>query len=189
MDTALLTALIAGGVALVGALLSLYVNNKQTYAKFRELELKEREIANASEKLAAESRALTQMLQKEVLSKRIEAYAALWRICITHENDWTANGRTYDLNWVNEYLAELRNWNAGHGAFLSQMVYDPFVRYREKLQEIRKAMLNSEQSADVLIYDLLILSHQGDETGRPGLYAAIKNDLGAYQRFALRLNA
>lgn len=189
MDTALLTALIAGGVALIGALLSLYVNNKQTDAKFRELELKECELANASEKLAADSRALTQMLQKEVLSKRIEAYAALWRICITHEMDWTATGKTHDISWIDDYLACLREWNANHGAFMSQMVYEPFVRYREKLEEVRKAMLSWDRSPDELIYDLFILSHRSDEAGHPGLYAAVKNDLGSYQTFALRVDA
>jgi hypothetical protein len=189
MDTTLLTALIAGGVALIGTLLSLYVNNKQTNAKFRELELKERELSNASEKLAADARALTQMLQKEVFSKRIDAYEALWRICITHEKDWTANGNKHDIDWVNEYLSALRDWNANHGAFLSQMVYAPFVQYREKLEEIRKSMLAWDRSPDELIYDLFILSHHSDKTGHPGLYAAIKNDLGAYQTFALRVYA
>ncbi|HEV2962488.1 MAG TPA: hypothetical protein VG649_11725 [Candidatus Angelobacter sp.] len=69
-------------------------------------------IISAREKLLADAQALQQNLLKDVLAKRMEAYAALWKIIITYDLNWLLEGKQLDGNWSVEFLRELNACNA-----------------------------------------------------------------------------
>ncbi|MGA2168844.1 MAG: hypothetical protein ABSG62_11575 [Terracidiphilus sp.] len=144
-------------------------------------------IMSAREKVRADTQALRQNLLKDVLAKRMAAYAALWRVFITYDLNWMLEGKKPDQNWVAEFLHELNECNADHGVFFSQSVYLRFVEYRACLADIAQRSRNGEEISlrDV---DRLVALAAGTD-GKPGLATALKDDLGSYVRIHLQAGA
>ena len=113
-----LGALIAGTVALVGAVLTLLASRWQLSSKVDEL---------------------TQTQFKDVLAKRIEVYPLLWHIPQTLLSDWEREGKQVDLVWAKTLLRRLMDWHADYGVFLSQGSYMTFDALRSAtLQLVQK---------------------------------------------------
>jgi hypothetical protein len=142
-------------------------------------------IRSAREKLLADAEALRQNLLKDVLAKRMAAYAAVWKIIITYDLNWKLEGKHADAQWSMVFLRELNACNAEHGVFFSESVYTRLVEYRACLVGIaERARASGEVSEDDL-QRLATLSAGKPNT--PGLATALKDDLGSYIRIHLQV--
>jgi hypothetical protein len=141
-------------------------------------------ITAAREKLRADAQALQQNLLKEVLAKRMAAYAAVWKVIITYDLNRGYEGKQADHKWITEFLHELNECNSDHGAFFSQSVYEHFHEYRACLVDIAQNSREGEMipPKDVLRLNALLLGE-----GRPGFSTVLKDDLGSYLRIGLQV--
>ena len=87
------TGLIAGAVSWVGAGVSILVTRIQAN--------------NERRKLRYEIESVRQRLQREVLARRLAAYAALWKVMITHDLNWVLEGRPLGREWADSFLKAL----------------------------------------------------------------------------------
>src|SRR5918911_516740 len=133
MEATVVSALIAAAVSIVAAGLAFYSSRREFGAKLSELDLKRADLENVGKKLLAETEALRQNLMRDILSKRMAAYAALWKVFISYERNWLLEERAIDAQWASNFLRELNACNAEHGVFFSQQVYVPFFEYRQRL--------------------------------------------------------
>jgi len=142
-------------------------------------------VVSARERILAEAAALQQNLLKDVLAKRMEAYAALWKVMITYDLNWLLERKQLDRSWAAEFLRELNVCNAEHGVFFSQPVYERFVEYRACLAGIVEG---SRISGEISMPEVERLANLAKGTnGHPGLATALKNDLGSYVRINLQV--
>jgi hypothetical protein len=164
MQPPVVAAIIAGAVSLVAAVVSVFS------ARWT--------LASARERLRAEEDALRQNVLTEVLDRRMNAYAALWSVMISHGLNWRLEGKPVDASWADGFLEDLNACNAAHGAFFSQAVYEKFFAYRSCLLEIRRRAGSGEPLGE---RDLLVLEAIASGVdGQPGLGTVIKDDLGSY---------
>jgi len=170
MHPQIIAALIAGVVSLIGGLVTIAV------ARWT--------LASARNKLLADIQALRQDLFKEVLGKRMNAYAALWNTIITFDLNWLLEGKSVDAKWSSAFLRELNSCNAEHGVFFSQSVYEHFVKYRRCLVEIDTRARAGQSITHEDLGKLEQLSAGANH--QPGLATALKDDLGSYISHNLR---
>jgi hypothetical protein len=153
------------------------------------LDLKRQEIERTSAKMNADAEALRQTLMRDVLLKRMQAYAALWRVFITYERNWLYEGKPFDLDWAVTFLAEINSCNAEHGVFFSERVYHSFFRYRERLLDIVSEAKRGIQIQNRHIEKLVEISTKGtiiDGEKVFALGAVLKDDLGSYIPVAIQ---
>lgn len=181
----MLAAIIAAAVSALAAALTLLAARWQTRSRMLELDLKKSELEKAGAKLEAEVEALRQTVMRDVLEKRMAAYAELWRVFITHERNWLLEEKAFDKQWALDFLAALNACNADHGVFFSEEVYRPFFEYRSRLLGlVAKAKAGQAISPDD-IGSLTEISTRG--TGEmKSLAAAMKDDLGSYTRLVIQ---
>jgi len=174
MNPQLTSALVAAVVSLAGVVVGIW-----------QLRLRKEEVEKIGAKLQAEAEALRQTLMKDVLARRMNAYAALWRVFITYERNWDIEERPLTTEWAEEFLRALNACNAEHGVFFSQQVYVPFYQYRQILVDIARRARKGEVITDEDIKALRKASTFGvDEY--PSLATAMKDDLGSYMRVVIQ---
>jgi hypothetical protein len=157
------SAIIAAVVSFVGVIVSVFSARWTIMA--------------AREKLRSDAQALQQNLLKEVLAKRMAAYAAVWKVIITYDLNWSLEGKQADHPWITEFLHELNECNSDHGVFFSESVYTHFNEYRACLVEIAQ---RSKEGETIPPRDVLRLTALLRGEGRPGLSTVLKDDLGSY---------
>jgi hypothetical protein len=185
MNPPITSALIAAMVSAAGVAVTLLSARWQLRGKMLELDLKKQEIEKIGAKLQAEAEALRQTLMRDVLARRMQAYAALWRVFISYERNWLIEEKALNEEWATSFLTALNACNAEHGVFFSQRVYDPFFEYRTRLMEIvrRAKMGESINQEDV---DRLVEVSTNGIGQMKSLAAAMKDDLGSYMRVVIQ---
>jgi hypothetical protein len=182
---AVVAAIIAGITSAVGAAIALVGAKWQLRGKMLELDLKKAELDKVGARLEADAEALRQTLMRDVLEKRMAAYAALWRVMLTYERNWLLEQKALDAEWAGHFLVALNGCNAEHGVFFSESVYKPFFEYRQRL-----VALLAQAKAGVISKADLTPMMEISTTGIPGtmkaLGAAMKDDLGSYLRIAIQ---
>jgi hypothetical protein len=186
MEAPVISALIAGAVSLVGVGVAVYSARHQLLTRMSELELKREELENLSRKLAAEAEALRQNLLRDILTKRMLAYAALWKVFITYERNWLLEQKDFDLKWANSFLRDLNACNAEHGVFFSQRVYVPFFEYRKRLLNLVAHLKGGSSVGPTEIDSLIEISTRGLPGEMAALGTALKDDLGSYMKIAIQ---
>jgi hypothetical protein len=189
VETPIASALIAAAVSLVGVGVAFYTSRHQVRTKFEELDLKRRELDTAAAKIKAEAEALRQNMLRDIVEKRMTAYAALWKVFMTYERNWYYEQRTFDKKWSTKFLAELNLCNAEHGVFFSEFVYAPFFQYRERLLKLRAHLEAGNEVGPDELQSLFEVSSSGVEINDvkiPALAVAMKDELGSYIRVALQ---
>ena len=186
MEASIISALIAGVVSLVGVRVALYSSKHQLQTRLSELELKREELENVSRKLAAEADALRQNLLRDILAKRMLAYAELWKVFITYERNWLLEQKDFDLKWANSFLRELNECNAEHGVFFSERVYVPFFEYRRRLLNLVARLQGGSSVGPTEIDSLIEISSRGLPGEMAALGTALKDDLGSYMKIAIQ---
>src|SRR5262249_2899395 len=139
MEPPVTAALIAAVVSTIGAVVACLSARWQLQGKIAEVDVKKQEIEKIGAKLQAEAEALRQTLMRDVLAKRMLAYAALWRLLMNYERNRLIEEKPFDQEWAAEFLAAINACNAEHGIFFSETVYKAFFEYRKRLSEILKA--------------------------------------------------
>lgn len=124
---------------------------------------------------------------RDVLTKRMSACAALWRVFITYERNWLLEEKPFDLAWAETFLTELNVCNAEHGVFFSQKVYDPFFEFRNRLLTIL-AKLRADTPVDRTDIDSLIEVSTFGVEGALSMATAMKNELGSYMKVAIEVS-
>lgn len=186
METPVVSALIAAAVSLAGVIVALYSSSHQLRTKLAELDLKRQELDTVGAKLQAEANALRQNLMRDILAKRMSAYAALWKVFISYERNWLLEQRLFDLSWAEAFLRELNACNAEHGVFFSQQVYEPFFEYRGRLLLILARLRSGKEVGQTEINGLIEVSSAGLEGKMLALGTAMKDDLGSYMKVAIQ---
>ena len=174
MSPQLTSGLIAAFVSLAGVLVAIW-----------QVQLKKQEVEKIGARLQAEAEALRQTLMRDVLARRMDAYAALWRVFITYERNWEIEQRPLTAEWANEFLTALNACNAEHGVFFSQHVYVPFFQYRQILVDIARRAHSGEPLTESAIENLRKASTIGIDN-YPSLATAMKDDLGSYMRVIIQ---
>ena len=185
METNISSALIAVVVSAAGIVVSFLTSRWQIQQKSLELKKKKKELDRLGDRLQAEVYALRQTIMKDVLSRRMEAYAALWKVIITHGRNWWIEDKAVNSKWANDSLSALNTCNAEYGVFFSQRVYQPFYEYREKLVEIVNKGKSGETISRSDLLELETISTHG-LPGRRSLSGAMKDDLGSYIDVAIQ---
>ena len=186
MEAPVISALIAGAVSVVGAVVAVNESRKQFRTKLSELELKREELEHVSKRLIAETDALRQNLMRDILAKRMLAYAELWKVFITYERNWVLEQKEFDLEWANTFLRKLNACNAEHGVFFSQQVYVPFFEYRKRLLNLVARLQAGASVGPVEIDSLIEISTSGLPGEMVALGTALKDDLGSYMKVAIQ---
>jgi hypothetical protein len=198
-----LAAIIAALISALAAVLTFVASRWQMRGKLLELELKKTELENTASakmleldlkrgelektgaKLQAEAEALRQTLMRDVLAKRMAAYAELWRVFITYERNWLLEQKSFDQQWASAFLLELNLCNANHGVFFSEEVYKPFFEYRERLLRLVAKTKSGNAISQDDIAGLMEVSTLGTP-GKKSLGGAMKDDLGSYTRLVIQ---
>lgn len=127
---------------------------------------------------------LQQSQLSSILTKRIEIYPRLWSIHIRYETNWTMENKPKDSKWVEQYLAELNEFNTENGLFFSQELYEKFFDLRQNLLEALastpKGKLVDEDRARKIRE---VVYGNGAQAG---LSTILKDDLGSYRSAALQ---
>lgn len=129
-----------------------------------------------------------QLLQtqfKEIITKRLEVYPALWRVLIHYESNWSHEGKPKTREWAQEYVAKLNEVNLGAGLFFSQDLYVKFVELRRGLYDAIDATEPGEHVLDTSAIRFAVYGRGGE----PGLSTHLKDDLGSYRSALLELRA
>jgi len=184
----LYTALIAGGVSIIGTLVTYISVKGNLKAKINELKLKESEIIikqkefeNTAKNIELHLETLKQNQLSEIVKKRINVYPKLWKIIISYGTEWVFEEKKYDIEWAKNYRNELREYNKEYGVFFSQEVYNSFFYLRQGLTKIiKKHTLNNtiSQSECAKLYELII----NITTMCEPLSVVMKDDLGSYSK-------
>jgi hypothetical protein len=185
MEPPVTAALIAAVVSAIGAVVAYLSARWQLQGKVAEIEVKKQEVEKVGARLQAEAEALRQTIMRDVLAKRMSAYAALWRLLMIYERNRLVEEQPFDAQWAAEYLAAINACNAEHGVFFSQPVYQAFYQYRERLVEILKAARAGRQITPKDVDRLVEVSTTGVGS-TTSLAAAIKDDLGSYTRVVIQ---
>ena len=179
MESKVSSALIAVIVSAAGILVSFLTARWQVKQKSLELDLKQKELDRVGDKLRAEGYALRQMIMKDILARRMDAYAPLWKVIMTYGRNWAVENKVVDSNWANEFLSALNTCNAEYGVFFSENVYQPFFAYRKRLSEIANRGKSGETISRRDLLELEKISTQGLADTKT-LAGAMKDDLGSY---------
>jgi hypothetical protein len=186
VEASVVSALIAATVSAVGVAVGLYSSRHQLRTKMAELELKRQEIDKLGVKLKAEAEAIRQNLMRDVVAKRMSAYAALWRVFITYERNWSIEQKPFDVAWATAFLLAVNECNAEHGVFFSEAVYKPFFEYRARLVEIIGLLKAGKVVGNAELKSLTEVSSVGVPGRFSALATAMKDDLGSYMRVAIQ---
>jgi predicted naringenin-chalcone synthase len=185
MNPQVTAAVIAAAVSAAGVVVALLSARWQLHGKLSELELKRQELERIGATLQAEAEALRQTVMKDVLARRMNAYAALWSVFISYERNWVIEERPLDTAWAAAFLVALNACNAEHGVFFSEQVYRPFFEYRKRLIDItRRARAGKpieRKDVDALVE--VSTTGMGDMKSLAG---AMKDDLGSYMRVVIQ---
>jgi hypothetical protein len=181
METAIISALIAALVSAGGVIVAFVSARWQLQGRMSALEVKRQEIEKIGARLQAEAEALRQTLMRDVLGRRMHAYAALWRVFITYERNWLLEQKAFDAAWATEFLLAFNTCNAEHGVFFSEHVYRPFYEYRERLLDIVKKSKSRQPITEDDVSRLMEVSSKGIGN-MTALGTAMKDDLGSYMR-------
>lgn len=201
-NVAIISALIAAVVSLIGILINYLISKGQARHNLRELEIKEREIdtvqKNFSEELrlkGIELESIQKNLEREfeelrqtqmlrIMEKRIEAYPKLWSIHIRYETNWAYEKKKKNKTWAQKYVEELNNFNIEYGLFFSEDLYKKFFQLRGKLyvaiEKTENEMANIDQEYIKEIREIVYGAN-----GEPGLSTIEKDDLGSYMNVAV----
>jgi hypothetical protein len=115
---------------------------------------------------------------KEILTKRMDAYPALWSVMLTYDLNWQIEGRTLDKEWAREFLLEINKCNAEYGVFFSERVYEEFHEFRETVIKIETKLSKAEDiTQDVSALGTIALR----------LGTRLKDDLGSYASTVFQL--
>jgi len=184
----LYTALIAGGVSIIGTIVTYISIKGNLKAKISELKIRESEIIikqkefeNTAKNIELHLESLKQNQLSEIVKKRIEVYPKLWKIIITYGTEWVFEEKEYNIEWAKNYLNELREYNKEYGVFFSQEVYNSFFYLRHGLTKIIKNhKLNNtiSQSECSDLYKIII----NLTTMCEPLSVVMKDDLGSYSK-------
>lgn len=155
------TALIAGVVSLVVAVLTTRSASRST------------------------TNQLLQTQFKEIIAKRIETYPKLWRVHIRYETNWTLEGKPKTREWAEEYVAALNEINLDGGLYFSQAVYAKFGELRRALYEAIASTEPGELVPGTQEIRLIVYGRGG----QPGMSTHLKDDLGSYRHALLQLRA
>jgi uncharacterized FlgJ-related protein len=185
MNPQITSALIAAGVSAAGVAVTLVSARWQLRGKMSELELKRDEVEKIGAKLQAEAEALRQTLMRDVLARRMQAYAALWRVFISYERNWLIEEKALNEEWATSFLIALNACNAEHGVFFSQNVYHPFFEYRKRLVDIVKSAKMGQSISEDDVSGLVEVSTIGIGDMK-SLGGAMKDDLGSYMRVVIQ---
>jgi hypothetical protein len=150
MDDKLTTALIA---AVVSGLGSGLVARWQIRSKLRELE---------------------QIQLKDILAKRMDAYAELWSILQGQVSNWPMEGKPCDGKWALRLYVDLNACHAKWGVFFSKPVYDSFCEVRQAVFDLAKDYDLNDKVPPEAVCAL-------DEIWSAALAAHLKNDLGSFR--------
>lgn len=180
-----LAAIIAAFVSALAAVLTFVAAKWQLRGKLLELDLKRNELEKVGAKLQADAEALRQTLMRDVLGKRMAAYAELWRVFITYERNWLLEQKVFDEKWALAFLLALNECNANHGVFFSEEVYRPFFEYRSRLLGLVEKAKARELISQDDIARLMEVSTRGT-AGMKSLATAMKDDLGSYTRVVIQ---
>ncbi len=167
-----IAALVGAGV---GATASVVVGRWTYNSKIKELN-QTFETKNAELKQTANLKMdeLVQTQLRDILTKRMNAYQALWRILQKYTSDWGIEGKRPDRQWATEFLVQLVACHQEHGVFFGQPVYDPFFEFRDRLIEIVSAFGPGKNEAPEALATLDELWSRG------GLATEMKDALGSY---------
>jgi hypothetical protein len=185
MDPPVIAALIAAVVSSIGAAVAYLSARWQLQGKLAEIEVKKQEVEKVGVKLQAEAEALRQSLMRDVLAKRMLAYAALWKLLMTYERNRLVEETPFDHEWAADYLAAINACNAEHGVFFSETVYKAFFEYRKRLAEILKSARGGHAVTPADVDRLVEISTTGVGPLR-SLAGAMKDDLGSYTRVVIQ---
>ena len=178
MSDPVLAAIIAAIVSTFAAIVTLISARWQMRGKLLELD-------NLGKQLNAEAEALRQTVMRDVLAKRMNAYAALWRVFITYERNWLLEGKPFDGKWAKTFLEALNKCNADHGVFFSEEVYKPFFEYRNRVMALASRAASGAPISREDIDGLVAVSSTGVNDMK-SLATAMKDDLGSYTRVVIR---
>ena len=169
MSPQLITALIAGGISLVGVFASLMSNRWQL-----------------KRKLELDFEAIRQTQLKDVLAKRMEAYPKLWSVMLKFDLNWQLEGKPLNHEWAREFLVSLNECNAEYGVFFSQPVYSEFHKFREAVSAIDQKTSRGESVSedDLKLLETIAIG----ENSEPGLGTLLKADLGSYASTVFQLH-
>jgi hypothetical protein len=127
---------------------------------------------------------LEQTQLKEVLLRRLDAYARLWQLLLSYGRNWEIEGKQRDAGWAKEFLQRLNACNAEWGVFFSQAVYEKFHEYRTALTAIESKLAAGNTVPEAEFHRLTAISTGNDRV--LGLGTQLKADLGSYRSMALR---
>jgi hypothetical protein len=178
-------ALAAVTISAIGVTVTFLSSRWQFAQKAKELELKQAELDKVGIKLQAEAFSLQQNFMKDVIARRMNAYAAVWRVIIEFGLNWKIEGKSIDNDWATEFLLALNKCNAEHGVFFSEDVYRSFFAYREVLIDIVKRTREGGEVSEAEVDVLTVISTKG-LPGMKSLAGALKDDLGSYLALAIR---
>jgi hypothetical protein len=163
-------ALVAAIVSILGVLVSLLSSRWQLRAALQKLDL--------------DFESLRQSQLREILTKRMAAYPALWSIMLTYDLNWQIEGKELDKEWAREFLAKLNKCNADYGVFFSQPVYSKFFEFREAVIAIEGKLSKDEDVTQEIKALGRIAAGEGSS---PGLGTLLKDDLGSYASTVFQL--
>jgi hypothetical protein len=110
---------------------------------------------------------------RDVLAKRIDAYAKLWSLLQSNVSDRIIERKQPTVEWLKEFLETLNACHAEIGVFLTQEVYAKFFEFRQAVIEIGTASATRPLSWN----DMQRLE---EIWSRDGLATNLKNDMGSY---------
>jgi|GEM_PF-2354635 len=184
MDSALIAALISGGIAILGVFASLIIARWQVNIQKKELELKAKEIDTTAKKIRSELDALQQTQFTEILKKRLDVYPKIWEIVIKYTLHWKSENKARDHQWAKDFLEQLTTFGAESGVFFSQAVYVRYSDLENVLIRIEKKMATGKNVDEFELYipDKIFIgeNHEG------GLATFLKDDLGSYRDVAIQ---
>ncbi len=127
---------------------------------------------------------LQQAQLSKILERRIEAYPKLWAIHIRYETNWTMENKPKDLEWAENYLSELNEFNVENGLFFSQALYEKFFELRQYLLTAQTQTAKGKPVDPSLTQKIRDVVY--GEDGQAGLATILKDDLGSYRGAALQ---
>lgn len=202
IDQKLMTAVISSFVALIGIILTFIINKSQMNSQKRQILLREDELRLIKNKLEFEIKAksdeienikkkilididgMKNLLMKDIIVNRIEAYQDMWRIIIIYGINWELKKYEFNREWAKFFFDELNKNNEKYGLFYSQRVYEKFHELRTILFVILE--IKDSRAADNIAIakssDVLLII-RGNYM--PGLSTCLKDDLGSYIKLSV----
>ncbi|MGB8215826.1 MAG: ATPase domain-containing protein [Candidatus Methanoperedens sp.] len=185
VDPQIMAAIIAVIISAIGVFLNFWISLKKLKEKKQELDAQlkiqfdkmKNEVALKQRELEQELLILRQKQMMEILKKRIEVYPKLWAINLKYWRNWYLLGKKRDKTWINNWLAELNEFNEHNGLFFSGELFEKFSDLRDILTETNEFLEKNNQIPQEKLFQIseVISGKSG-----PGLSTIMKDDLGSY---------